>query len=377
MDNLSLNGRTFSINHLKPGATAAELASLTAYELDVLRFCRQWLAGQQAFSLPTSGSTGKPKTIRLNRKQMQLSAHLTGQALGLRPGDKALVCLSTQYIAGMMMLVRGFELGLELTIIDPTSNPLLSFDDAAHFDFTALVPLQFQTILTETPQKEAILNRMKGILVGGAPVSEALSVQLQSLRTPIYHTYAMTETVSHVALRRLNGPEASDTFHPLPGVELGLDPRGCLTIRAGVTNGQTLQTNDLVELKADGAFKWLGRIDNVINSGGVKVQVERVETVLDRVLYHYRAGLFAQRRFFVGSVDHPRLGQAVTTIIEGQPFSTEVEAEIRAELSQSLSKYEIPRHFYFTDRLLETPTGKIDRQANLLFLTQQPKINKT
>ena len=371
MSEFTLNGRPFSMAQLAEDSTAFEQAHLSDYERRVLRFCRQWLSGRETFSLNTSGSTGKPKAIIITRKQMVLSARLTGQALGLQAGDRALVCLSTDYIAGMMMLVRGFELELPLTVINPTGNPLAQFSDDAAFEFTAFVPLQLQEILTDSPAKVAILNRMKAILVGGAPVSVALQTQLQQATAPIYHTYGMTETATHIALKRLNGPQASDYFIPFAGVELGLDERGCLTIQSPLTADQKLYTNDLVDLRADGSFIWLGRLDNVINTGGVKVQVEKVEAALEKFLYQYQNGLFAGRRFFVGPLEHPRFGQTVAAVIEGESFDggddllPDTKALLRQELLKSLAKYELPQKFCFISQFLETPTGKIDRLATL------------
>ncbi|MCZ6874824.1 MAG: hypothetical protein O7G88_15060 [bacterium] len=194
---------------------------------------------------------------------------------------------------------------------------------------------------------------------------------MQQVVAPLYYTYGMTETVSHIALRRLNGAQRSDRFVPFEGVELGQDTRGCLTITADVMQGETLPTNDLVELDTDGAFRWMGHIDNVINSGGVKVQIETVECALEAWLLGEQSEAYANRRFFVGPMTHSRLGQAVVAIIEGEPFgggatlAPALETVIRTDLRQFLNHYEAPRHFYFVSKLLETPTGKIDRQANL------------
>jgi len=365
MKSITLNHRTYSLEWLLDPATEIARQSLPPYEKDVLRFCRQWLAGKETFTLTTSGSTGRPKLITLTRAQMATSARSTGQALGLQSGDRALVCLSTQYIAGMMMLVRGFVLGLVLTIVDPTGNPLREFPASTRFDFSAFVPLQLQQILIESPRKQIVLNRMKAILIGGAPISLALKKQLQAISAPIYHTYGMTETVTHIALKRLNGPHASEYFTPLPGVEVGLDNRSCLTIKAEVTRGKTVYTNDLAELRPDGSFKWLGRVDNVINSGGVKVQVEKVEAALEDVLRTFHHGRLAGRRFVIGPLPHHQLGQAVVAIIEGNPFSPDEQVELQLKLEKILTKYEIPRTFHFLPALPETPTGKIDRIACL------------
>jgi O-succinylbenzoic acid--CoA ligase len=376
MSALSLAGRDYPFAAL--AELPAEVVEGDAYEHHVLRFCRRWLSGQAAFVLKTSGSTGEPKPVTLEREQMAASARLTARALGLQAGDRALVCLSADYIAGVMMLVRGLEIGMALTVVQPSSNPLTGFADDAAFDFAAFVPMQFQEILTATPEKRAILNRMKTILVGGAPLSEALAAQVRTLEAPVFHSYGMTETVSHVALRRLNGPSASEDFTPLEGVELGVDADGCLTIKSVLTRNQVLRTRDLVELKADGSFRWLGRLDNVINSGGVKIQAEQVEAALARVFRGFMEGRLAHRRFFVGPLPDPRFGEAVVAMIEGEPLSAEMQADIRRELmkTQLLRRYEIPRFFCFSPRLWETPTGKVDRRANLQALRGRGRDNR-
>jgi O-succinylbenzoic acid--CoA ligase len=365
---LILNGTSYRLQQL---AEVGAPATLSPYECQVLQFAQQWLSGQETFTVQTSGSTGKPKPVLITRLQMVTSARLTGQAVGLQPGDQALVCVSVAYIAGMMMLVRGFELGLHLTIVDPVGQPLAQFPSATHFDFTAMVPLQLQETLQGAPHERTILDGMKGILIGGAPVSQMLEDRLQCITAPIYHTYGMTETVSHIALRRLNGPQRSAYYVPFDGVRLGQDERGCLTITSALSRGKTLHTNDLVEVYPNGSFRWLGRIDNVINSGGVKVQIEKVETALEAWLARYQEGRYADRRFFVGALPDSRLGQMVIAAIEGAPFgggktlSSGMTATIRHMLQHVLTPYEIPRQWYFLPRFLETPTGKIDRSANL------------
>ena len=190
-------------------------APTSPYEQTVVDFCRLWLSSRETFVLHTSGSTGTPKPIHLTRRQMAASAHLTGQTLGLQPGDSALCCLNVAYVAGVMMLVRALELRLTLTVVEPVGNPLLAVGEP--LDFAAFVPLQLQQIL-ETPATLLGLDQMKAILVGGAAVSPALEMQLQRIDAPVFGTYGMTETVSHVALRRLNGPTRSEWYHLLLGV---------------------------------------------------------------------------------------------------------------------------------------------------------------
>jgi O-succinylbenzoic acid--CoA ligase len=175
----------------------------------------------------------------------------------------------------------------------------------------------------------------------------------------------------------LNGPQRSDRFVPFEEVCLGVDARGCLTITSALTRGETLYTNDLVEFHTDGSFRWLGRIDNVINSGGVKVHIEQVERVLEAYLLHYQGGIYAERRFFVGPFPHPRLGHAVVAVIEGEPCGGEPSTAsafataLRTALQPALTPYEIPRQVFFVSSLLETRTGKIDRSANIQRLVAQ------
>lgn len=342
------------INHNGYSLSAPPI-NLPPFETAILTFCRHWLAGQKTFTLHTSGSTGAPKPITLRREHLIAGAKATGAALALQPGDKTLVCLPVEYIAGLMMLVRGLVLGLPLTVITPGGNPLANFAPETRFAFTALTPMQLHTALTQSPEKTPILNGMKAILLGGAPVGDHLRRQIEQLEAPVYHTYGMTETASHIALRRLNGPHPSEFFMPLPGVLTGLDERGCLTITAPVTGGQPLVTNDRVEWRPDGAFIWLGRVDHVINSGGVKVQIETVEAALEEAL--------GGRRCLVCPQADDRLGQIVTTVIEGDPLSPAEETALKTALGQKLTRFEIPRRFAYQPRLPQTATGKIDRQA--------------
>ena len=352
MSTLKCEGQSFTYQWIRDqfDVTSAEISPYTRQTLD---FCQRWLHGDETFTIQTSGSTGKPKPITLRRQQMVASARLTGQAVGLSAGDRSLVCLNTAYIAGIMMLVRGFELGLKLTIIEPCSHPLAGIRPN-QVDFIALVPLQVQTALGVSAEKAA-LNTMKAILIGGAPVSPLLVDDLQTISAPTFHTYGMTETVSHVALRRLNGSGASEFFVCQPTIKLWLDERGCLAICGPVTNGETIVTNDRVAFQPDGSFRWLGRIDNVINSGGVKVQAEKVERVLERLL--------PNTRLFVTGLPDLMLGEQVTAFIEGPPLPTGFHDALRA--SDALTKYERPRHIHFLPHFAETPTGKVDRMTTI------------
>lgn len=338
----------------------------TDYEAHALAFCRDWQSGKAEFTLHTSGSTGTPKPIVLSRRQMQASAQLTGQTFGLQPGDPILVCLNIHYIAGVMMLVRGLELGLPMTLVEPTANPLIPFDPSVtSFAFLAFVPLQLQTILTETPDKLPLLNTAKAILVGGAATSPALEKALQLISAPVYATYGMTETVSHIALRRLNdptpNPATTDLFTALTGVDLGLDARGCLNIRAAATDFELVQTNDVAEFSAPGQFRLLGRADSIINSGGVKIQPERIERVLQQQLN--AVGLTP--RLFVAGVPDDRLGQRVVAFIENTTLETARWEQLQALIRAELGTYWVPKELINAGTFAETATGKVDKLATM------------
>ena len=363
MPRILINGKEFTTDFLVNYAGNILNSGLSSYETKTLEFCSQWLTGKPSFSVETSGSTGQPKLIEISREQMTASARLTGNALGLEKNDKALVCLSTNHIAGMMMLVRSFVLELDLTIINPVANPLVDFPDDTVFDFTAMVPLQLFEILKNTPKKIKILNKMKGILVGGAPVNPVLEKKLQTVKAPVFATYGMTETVSHIALKRLNGKEKTDYFTTFTGVKIETDKRQCLTINSLVTVNKTLVTNDRVEILSANTFRWLGRIDNIINSGGFKVQVEKVESALEQALFTIDNS--ENYKCFVSSVEDEKFGRIIIAVIEALPFSQKKQNQLAEKLGSLLKKYEIPKKIYFINKIILTPTAKIDRRATL------------
>lgn len=338
-----------------------DLSQFSDYEQNTLRFCRDWLSGKQIFTLHTSGSTGQPQAWQISRQAMQASASMTAQYVGLKPQQKALVCLNTAYIAGTMMLVRCLEVGMEMYIVPASSNPLADFNQDFRFNFAALVPMQVRTMLADTHARSILENSSHAnILVGGAAIDQSLEKQLQAMPSPCWlHTYGMTETVSHIALRRLNGVQVSSTFEALPNVILRLDERNCLCITAPTTNHKELITNDIVELSADQKhFVWLGRADNIINSGGVKVQAEKVEKALQQVLQ----ALDLACECFVVGLPHAVLGACVTAFLERNNTLSHTQTEaIRVQLTQMLSAYEIPKEWVIVSAFARTPTDKIAR----------------
>jgi O-succinylbenzoic acid--CoA ligase len=255
-----------------------------------------------------------------------------------------------------MMLVRALEHQLRLTIVDPTSNPFEQLPSGYQPDFMAVVPMQFQPLVHD-PENYSRLNNMKAVLVGGAPVSASLIAAIQNLHCPIYETYGMTETLSNVALRLLNTPQKTDWFVPLEGVDVGIDERGCLVIRDAIQT-ETLITNDLGEVNPHGHFIWLGRLDNVINTGGVKVSPEKIEPLFEELFKEIGPAV----TYFIGPTADDRFGQVVTLFVDKNGLSQTDLNSIIAKISQLPSSPEKPRKIAFMSDWKLTETGKTDRK---------------
>lgn len=327
------------------------------FEDSTVSFIKEWLSGQQYFEMYTSGSTGTPKLIKLKRSQMEASAKFTIQALFLKAGQNALVCLDTKYIAGKMMLVRALINRMNIILQNPSSNPLLNLKVQPHF--AALVPLQLEEIIANDLTR-VVLNQMAAVIVGGAPVGVSLEEKIRHIKTPVYATYGMTETVSHIALKRLNGAEKSDHYKAFDEVSLATDERGCLTIESILTDHQRIVTNDRVCLYDAHHFEWLGRIDNVINSGGIKVQSEKVEKAIEQLFIKHQI----ENRFFVTGTADEKLGLQVTLVIES-PTPLTNEQTLLSELTVALNKFETPRVILYFPQFIETATGKVNRKATI------------
>ena len=309
------------------------------WEKPVGDFLLDWFDGKSFIEMKTSGSTGTPKTIRVDKQAMVNSALATGDFFELRPGNRALQCLPVKYVAGKMMLIRSIILGLDLDYVAPSSHPMENLDEA--YDFAAMVPMQAQNSLKELPN-------VKKLIVGGARISKGLEKQLAKLPTQVYETYGMTETITHIAAKKV-GEKA---FTVLPHVTITYDDRNCLVIHAPkIIAEDTVITNDLVELINENQFLFLGRIDNVINSGGVKIMPEQVEKKLDGKI---------DRRFFIASKEDTELGEKVVLVVEGDSF------EIGKVIFDGLDKYERPKEIVFVPNFKETENGKVLRKESLV-----------
>ena len=316
------------------------------FQSHIGRFLLDWLSQSDTISVTTSGSTGRPKTIVLKKKAMINSALATGRFFELKPGNTAILCLPTQYIAGKMMLVRAMVLGLRLDVIAPLSFPMERI--VSKYDFAAMVPLQVQNSLDH-------IHKIETLIVGGAPISKSLKTGLAGKSNGIYETYGMTETITHIAVKKISGSKGKETescFQTLPDVGISKDDRGCLVIDAPKITDERIVTNDLVDLVGENQFKWLGRYDNVINSGGVKLIPERIEEKLSALI---------ESRFFVTGIPDEKLGEKLVLFIEGIGKGEQVLSRKIQEL-RALDKFEVPKEIFYIKNFLETPTGKVQRQ---------------
>ena len=312
------------------------------YERAIGDFLMDWIKPNPTIQLKTSGSTGTPKIISYHKQAMVESAIATGNHFNVNKGDSALHCLNADFIAGKMMLVRAMILGLEIDLVSPLGNVLRHNDK--HYDFAAMVPLQVEQAFED-------LNRVKTLLIGGTPSSTTLKNRLKSKNTKCFETYGMTETLTHIASRKIHGD--SSAFTCLPGVKLSTDKRNCLVIDVPYLNEDKIITNDLVELQGENTFRLKGRVDNVINSGGIKIIPEEVEEKLSKHIFE---------SFFVVGVSDEVLGQKVILVIEGTSNES-IKAQIQN--NSSLGKYEKPKNIHFITPFKRTPNGKIQRKATL------------
>ncbi len=322
------------------------------YQQEIGSFLLEWLDDKDHVIVQTSGSTGTPKKIKVLKTHMINSAKATGKFFKLEAGTTALVCLSAAFIAGKMMLVRAMVLGWKIECVPPKINPL----DAVykHYDFCAMVPLQLDNSINR-------LHLIKKLIVGGGSISENLRALLQGIQTKVYETYGMTETVTHIAARRVNPKKKEKKeapfFKALPNITLQQDERNCLVIKAPLVSTETIVTNDIVALKTYKKFHWKGRFDNVINSGGIKLYPEEIETKLQVLIAH---------RFFISSVPDDALGEKVVLILEDHYDPATLSAlQNNMQQLQTLSKYERPKAMYCIPQFLETGSGKVQRTKTL------------
>ena len=345
--------------------------------MELSEFLNEWNDSSDCLLVHTSGSTGKPKPMWVEKRRMLNSARITCDFLGLKPGDTALLCMSLDYIAGKMMVVRSIERHLRLVSVKPCGHPLSEHDATdMSFDFVAMVPMQVYNSL-QVPKERERLSRVKHLIIGGGAIDDALASELRKMseefrkkygyENAIWSTYGMTETLSHIALRRLNGKEASDWYQSFDSVKVSTNEDGCLVIDAPLVCEKQLITNDIVEIQEKFTpsesqghvdilcpnsghkllFRIKGRKDNVICSGGIKIQIEEVE---DKLRPHLSFP------FMLAKKKDEKFGEIAVLITESQDLQG-VEHICR----EILPKYWIPKEYLHFDHLPLTETGKPKR----------------
>ena len=322
-------------------------------------FLKEWYAPEDVLLVHTSGSTGKPKPMYVEKQKMLNSARITCNFLGLQKGDRALLCMPLDYIAGKMVVVRSIERKLQLISVRPSGHPLASLseeDQEKPIDFAAMVLMQVYNSL-QVDEERAKLREIRHLIIGGGAIDDALQAELSDFPNAVWSTYGMTETLSHIALRRLNGSEASDWYRPFESVHVRTNADGCLVIDAPQVHAGELETHDRVELRTcDGhtEFRILGRIDNVIDSGGIKIQIEEVESKLAPHLV---------QPYIITKKTDGKFGEIVVLLTE----DTDIE-HVKTVCEAVLPKYWQPRLYRHIHKVPLTETGKPARGEALRFV---------
>ena len=317
------------------------------FEQSVKDFLVEWFSDSDIMIAHTSGSTGTPKEIILTKENMRKSANMTGKYLQLEKGNSALLVMPVTYIAGKLMLVRAVEIGLKLICMQPTSH--ISLDeinrgisqDFTSIDFVALTPMQVENSID-------FVSRCQKLIIGGAPLSEKVKQELFAFENEVYETYAMTETITHIAFKQVANqkyPNTEQVFEAFDEVTISQDERGCLVIDTPY-DGLQVVTNDVVEIIDQRKFNWIGRADNVINSGGIKLFPEQIENKLKS---------FINSEFYITSKADELLGQKLILVVEGEERSLDFS-------SADLTKYQQPKEIVFIDQFPRTESGKVKRQ---------------
>lgn len=306
-------------------------------------FLEEWNNSSPYVHVQTSGSTGAPKPMLVEKQRMLNSARITCDFLGLHEGDTALLCMSLDYIAGKMMVVRSLERGLRLIVQESSGHPLQTLEES--ISFAAMVPIQVYNSL-QVPEERERLRRIRHLIIGGGSIDDAMAAELKGFPNAVWSTYGMTETLSHIALRRLSGPETSDWYTPFDSVQISISD-DCLVIDAPEVCAERLVTNDIAELDSVGRFRILGRKDNVICSGGLKIHAEEIERQLHP---HLRVPYIISKR------SDEKFGEIVVLLTEGSAN------EAREVCQRVLPKYHQPRVYIHIDHIPLTETGKPARK---------------
>lgn len=310
---------------------------------DIYAFLFLWINENDFIEISTSGSTGTPKIIQVKKESMRFSAKQTIAYFGFKENEKWLLCLPAKFIGGQMVLVRAILSGTKIFACEPK----IDFSFTNEFDFASMTPMQADKYCHSE-------FKIKKILIGGAAIPKQIENKLKKTKkTDFYASYGMTETVSHIALRKVNGNDSSDYFTPFKNILLSTDERGCLTIYNRNYSENVIVTNDLVAFDMQNRFQVLGRADTIINSGGLKIIPEVIEKILEEII---------PSRLIISSLPDSHSGEKVVLFIEGEPFDNATMHLLRNFMEQNIEKNKIPKEIIFLDKLRETEGGKVNRK---------------
>jgi o-succinylbenzoate---CoA ligase len=323
------------------------------WERNIYQLILDWFSNDDYILQRTSGSTGKPKKIKLKKKAMIASALATIEWFSLKPGETAWLCLPVNYIAGKMMIVRAIIGKLNLLISEPIGIPEIPCQKV---DFASMVPLQLKKLI----DKKADFSSIRKIIIGGAPIDYSLHKQVQEIACQVYATFGMTETCSHIALQQVNGINPDDHFKTLAGITVNSDENNCLTIKAPNLSDNLIQTTDIVEIISPAEFKWLGRADNVINSGGIKIFPEELETIISSLI---------GSNCIISSKTDATLGSRAVLVIEGTSPVMDTGLLLQ-KIASVVGKLKAPKEVIYLEKFPGNSSMKIDRKQVAHLISQ-------
>ncbi len=347
---------SLSTVQLQQLATEKQSSATDNWEHFIWKFLVDWFSDAMAeMEIYTSGSTGPPRPVRHTKQAMLQSARMTCEALQLSTKDKALLCIPANKIGGMMMIVRCLYLKMDLYCMKPSVHPLANLHEGTHISFAAFTPMQVKEIMADKREWKKFQG-MEKVLLGGENIRPELLEHLQHAANSTYSTFGMTETISHIALKKVSGAKPDLYYHTLPGIRVTSDKRNCLVIDAPAIGVHQLATNDMVELITENEFDWKGRLDHVINSGGVKLHPETIEQKLQSLI---------QSPFFVAGVADAHRGEKPVLVVQSD-LLTEADTETIKAAIALLPKLERPKEIRIVNEFLKTDTGKVKRKDSLL-----------
>ncbi len=353
IQNIQINGEHYSVEEaLKLCDEKTNSSNVEIWEKEIFKFIQDWFTSSNVITVTTSGSTGTPKRINLKKQHMIASAKATLSFFNLKKGDSAWLCLPVKYIAGKMMIVRSIVGNLNLLYSEPSSKPII--ENSQKIAFTAMVPNQvFELLKTQTGVNQ--LSRIRNLLIGGSGISHELESQITKIQSlASWHSYGMTETITHIAIRKLSAEAQQNNYFPLPGIKVSTNANRQLVINAPAIGVNNLLTNDIANLMSNGSFIISGRSDNVIISGGVKLHPEIIENKLKQ---------YISENFFVGAVPDKKLGNKIILFIEENLTKAHDANLLKENLKHCLSKFEMPKEIVYLKIFIKTDTGKLKRNA--------------